>query len=141
MRWAMAIVAAALLSGCHAAASETDVDVNAPISNFAPPVADPTPAPIRVLDNAVIRDLAQGKTDGVYLLDLRHVPAPMRLRIAAERTEAAACRQGGEDAGLACRRRDEMSAELIRKGWCWGPDAEVEADRHWVRRGPGCSGH
>lgn len=131
------IAAALLLAGCHAAARD---EAGEEPSNFAPPTADATPAPIRVIDNSVIRDLARGTTAGVVLFDVRRVPAAVRPQVAAERAEDAACRQGGSDAPSACARRDAMAAELRRLHWCWGPDAEVEADRRWMRQGTGCRG-
>lgn len=140
MRLRMAIAAALLLAGCHQPAAQDDAGDGEALANFAPPTADATPAPIRTLDDAVIRDLSHGKTAGVYLLDLRRVPAAVRAQVAAERAEAAACQRRGTnaDAGDACARHEAMVAELKRQGWCWGPDVEVEADRRWIRRGPGC---
>lgn len=139
MRRTIGIAAALLLAGCHG--SSPDRVVEEP-TNFAPPVADATPAPVRVVDNSVIRDLAAGKTEGVTVFDLRRLPADVRRTVAAERAEDAVCRQGAGDAETqaACSRRDEMAAALKRRRWCWGPDAEVEADRRWMRQGTGCRG-
>ena len=138
MRLTIFLAAALVLPGCaRSAAADEAADGDVP-ANFAPPVADPTSVPVRTIDNAVIHDLARGKTEGVYLLDLRHVPPAMRREVAAERTEDDACRQ--DHAAAACTRRDQMVAELTGKGWCWGPDDEVEADRRWMRRGAGCRG-
>lgn len=140
MRLTILLAAALVLPGCaRSAAADEGADGDVP-TTFAPPVADATPLPVRTIDNAVIRDLALGKAEGVYLIDLRRIPAAMRRAVAAERAEDAACRQEHADTAAACGRRDQMVAELTRKGWCWGPDAEVEADRRWMRQGAGCRG-
>lgn len=137
MRLMIGVALALSLAGCRRAAPVDEAPGDGVLANFTPPLADATPAPVRVIDNAVIRDLARGKTEGVYLIDLRHLSPTMRREIAAERAEDAACR---ERQGSACTRHDQMIAELKARGWCWGPDSEVEADRRWMRRGAGCHG-
>lgn len=133
---ALSLALPALLAGCHAA--DEAAARQAP-ADYTPPTADAAPAPVRVIDGSVIRDLAAGKTEGVYLLDLRRVPAAMRPQAFAERAEALACaRATGKDAALACARRRQIAAELTRHGLCWGPDAETPADRRWMHAGVGC---
>jgi uncharacterized protein YecT (DUF1311 family) len=40
---------------------------------------------------------------------------------------------GQELDGPICRRRDETTLMLGRRGWCWGPVDAAESQRHWMR--------
>jgi uncharacterized protein YecT (DUF1311 family) len=45
---------------------------------------------------------------------------------------------GQELDGPICRRLDETTLMLGRRGWCWGPRDAYEVDRHWMRQGRLC---
>jgi len=61
--------------------------------------------------------------------------------LAVERALNEQCRGGpGQDPdGPVCRHRDTAVSEMMRRGWCWGPDdAASNADSRWMRAGPRC---
>jgi hypothetical protein len=59
--------------------------------------------------------------------------------LALERRLDDACRGASQDAdGAICRRRDVVVTRLQGRGWCWGPDHAIEADRRWMKRGSNC---
>ncbi|MET4576751.1 hypothetical protein [Ottowia thiooxydans] len=33
----------------------------------------------------------------------------------------------------ACEKRDDKSLEAEKRGWCWGPQAAIGANQHWMR--------
>ncbi|MDR6850365.1 hypothetical protein [Sphingomonas sp. BE137] len=79
--------------------------------------------------------------DGIYLFDVRKYPTAVQEQLVAIEAENGICRgHSGDDPTTiaACDRRDAMIAEVNKKGWCWGPDEAIEADRHWMRAGTAC---
>lgn len=52
-----------------------------------------------------------------------------------------ACKGEGDNPATqsACDRRDAADKQLNKLGWCWGPDAAIEADKRWMRCGPNAS--
>lgn len=33
----------------------------------------------------------------------------------------------------ACVQRDKLMEQVERRGWCWGPEDAISADKHWIR--------
>ena len=60
--------------------------------------------------------------------------------IAADDAEDLLCRDqlGNSLSEPACARRDQLTHYLAKRGWCWGPDEAIEAERHWMRSGATC---
>jgi hypothetical protein len=63
-------------------------------------------------------------------------PPQVRQLLLDEGRENEACRGGSGDeptTTAACARRDTLSAELERKGWCYGQGASSGADSIWAK--------
>lgn len=46
------------------------------------------------------------------------------------------CRGGpGDDERImaVCVQRDKLMEQIERRGWCWGPEDAISADKHWIR--------
>lgn len=66
-------------------------------------------------------------------------PIDVAELVAASQAENELCRDqpgGSSISDSACARRDELSRQLAHKGWCWGPDDAIEADKRWMKCGP-----
>lgn len=91
--------------------------------------------------SAALDVLQRDDANGVIFFDLRKYPASIQPELAAIEAEDLVCRgNSGDDPDTmtACKRRETMMREVGRKGWCWGPDAAIEADKHWMRAGSAC---
>lgn len=97
-----------------------------------------------VLVFALIAGPAQA--GGLYPSYIRkHYPASMHRLMIAESNAEDACREGlrpdgqAEDVdGPVCKHRDRLVTAIEKRGWCWGPDEAIEADRQWMRVGRTC---
>lgn len=46
------------------------------------------------------------------------------------------CRGGGGSEAKtleACGQRDALMSQITKRGWCWGPDSAIGAERRWIR--------
>ena len=62
-------------------------------------------------------------------------PLEIQSLIDATDAEHAVCQDfpyGTSIGDAACKRRDELMAEVERKGWCWGSASDVGADNRWM---------
>ncbi len=75
--------------------------------------------------------------DNQMLAQSQLMSVDVKTLIDKEETLNDKCRGGsGDDPETisACDERDHIFKEIEKKGWYWGPDDAIEADKHWVTK-------